>query len=369
MNEPAKQNLKSNRVASIDFFRGLTMFLLIGEFTGFFNVLTSPVFENSFLGMIGIQFHHHPWNGLRFWDLIQPFFMFIVGLSMPFAIGKRRSRGDSEGSVWLHVVKRSGLLIILGWALYCIGPGKITFQFQNVLVQIGITYFIAFLVMNKSGIFQILFSIALLLVMDLVYRFFPVEGFNEAFTPDKNPGAWLDILLNGEPSGGHWVSLNAVITSAHTIWGVLTGKLLISGKTDKQKMQILFLFSAICLLVGYLLDPICPIIKRISTASFVLVSGGYSILAMAIIYWLIDIKKWNPGKKFFIVVGMNPLFIYLFAHIGGAMLLYAVFYPFINVFSAFIGNAGVQFITSSMTWMSLWYICYFMYRKNVFIRI
>ena len=66
------------RIVSLDFFRGLTMFLLIAEFTTLFNQLTSPGLEGTWIAAIGHQFHHHPWAGLRFWDLIQPFFMFIV---------------------------------------------------------------------------------------------------------------------------------------------------------------------------------------------------------------------------------------------------------------------------------------------------
>lgn len=369
MINPANIQAKSKRLASIDFFRGLTMFLLIGEFTGLFGVLVDPQFKGTVIHAIGNQFHHHPWHGLRFWDLIQPFFMYIVGLSMPFSIGKRISRGDTQKSILSHVLKRSFLLIILGWALYCIGPGKITFQFQNVLVQIGITYLIAFLIMKKSNLFQILFSIGIIILMDLVYRFFPVNGFNEAFTPDRNFGAYIDFKLNGGLSGGHWVSVNAIITSAHTIWGVLTGKLLLSKKPGSEKIKIMLLFGALCLISGYLLDPLSPIIKRISTSSFVLVSGGYSILVMALSYWMIDIKKWNPGLVFFSVVGMNPLFIYLFAHVGGADLINNIFIPFTRAVFFFSNEIFIQGINNLLCWFFLWYICYFLYRKKVFIKI
>ena len=108
-------------------------------------------------------------------------------------MGKRISRGDSGKAIWTHVLKRSFLLMVLGWALIASVSGKITFQFQNVLFQIGISYLIAFLIMEKSGLFQILFSVGLIILMDLVYRFFPVEGFNEAFVPDRNSGAFIDL--------------------------------------------------------------------------------------------------------------------------------------------------------------------------------
>ena len=141
-------NFSKSRIASIDFFRGLTMFLLIGEFTELFSILTNEELNGSLIYTFAMQFHHHPWHGLRFWDLIQPFFMFIVGLSMPIAIGRRIERGDSKRKIWIHVLQRSVLLILLGWALYCIGPGKITFHFQNVLAQLAVTYLVAFFMRN-----------------------------------------------------------------------------------------------------------------------------------------------------------------------------------------------------------------------------
>ena len=68
-----------SRLMSLDFFRGFTMFLLIGESTHIYDLLVAPALNGTLISTIGLQFHHHPWNGLRFWDLIQPFFMFIVG--------------------------------------------------------------------------------------------------------------------------------------------------------------------------------------------------------------------------------------------------------------------------------------------------
>src|SRR5437867_13426483 len=84
-----------SRLMSLDFFRGLTMFLLIAESTRIYDLLVAPEFNGTLISTIGTQFHHHPWNGLRFWDLIQPFFMFIVGVAMPFSIGKRWEHGDN----------------------------------------------------------------------------------------------------------------------------------------------------------------------------------------------------------------------------------------------------------------------------------
>jgi len=111
------------RVNSVDFFRGLTMFLLAGESSLLYEHFQS--FEGGFMQFLATQFSHHEWHGLHFWDLIQPFFMFIVGVSIPFAVANRIKKGDSGRSLTLHALKRSLLLLFFGWALYCIGPGKI----------------------------------------------------------------------------------------------------------------------------------------------------------------------------------------------------------------------------------------------------
>ena len=360
---------KTGRLLSLDFYRGLTMFLLIAEFSQLFHYLTVPELEGTIIYAIGKQFHHVKWVGLHFWDLIQPFFMFIVGVAMPLSFANRRRKGATEGSIRKHVIKRSLLLLLLGWALYCIDPGKIVWRFQNVLAQLGVTYFIAWLIMNRSVKFQIVFSIFLLIITEAIYRFFPLEGFNQPFVAGHNFGAWFNILISGQEDGGHWAMFNAIPTAAHTIWGVLAGMLLMSDKSDKEKLKILAIAGLAGLVLGYGLSGVTPIIKRISTSTFVLASGGWSLLALALSYWLIDMKKYQKGVLFFAVVGMNPLFIYLFSHVGGANLVRKVFLPFSNALFGWTGELGAAIVLSTIVWFALWYICWWMYKKSVFIRI
>lgn len=360
---------KNERLLSVDFFRGITMFLLIGEFTHMFTYMTDPRFEGSLLYFIGTQLHHHPWHGLRFWDLVQPFFMFIVGVAIPLSSMKRAAAGQSNAKMLRHALGRAGLLLLMGWALYCIGPGEITFRFQNVLAQLSVTYFVAFLLRKRQVWVQVLFSVAVLVVTEGLYRMFSIPGFDQPFTPDKNFGAWFDLLISGELSGGHWVSFNAIPTIAHTIWGVLVGKLLIGPASPRRKMMLMLVPGVLLLAAGYLLDPVTPIIKRISTSTFVLASGGWSILVMAFSYWVIDVKGYRDWSRFFAIVGMNPLFIYIFAHVGGADLVFNVFKPFTYFLMSWTDEIYGKILTSALTWMFLWYICYWMYRKKIFIRI
>ena len=370
MNETTNSSdLTNERLVSLDFFRGLTMLLLTAESTELFAHFVSPELEGSFLHWFGTQFHHVPWEGLRFWDLIQPFFMFIVGVAMPFSLASRTERGQTHAGLTGHAIKRSLLLLFLGWALYCIGSGQIVFQFQNVLAQLSVTYLLAYLIMNQSAKFQILFSLVLLALTEAIYRGFWVEGFNHPFTPNENFGTWLDLQYGGENLGGHWVSFNALPTAAHTIWGVLAGQLLMSRRTAKEKLKILILAGAIGLVVGYGLSPVTPIIKRIATSTFVLASGGWTLLALAFSYWLIDVMQQKKWALAFVVVGMNPLFIYLFCHLGGANMAREIVAPFVQALFGSTSDITLHIVTSLAALFVLWYLCYWLYKNKVFIKI
>ena len=264
---------QSERVLSIDFFRGVTMFLLIGESTRMFHHL-GTISDSGVINFIATQLTHHEWNGLNFWDLIQPFFMTIVGVAIPFSIAARQKKGESNGAILRHAIKRSFILLLLGWGVYCIGPGKIVWRFQDVLAQLSVTYLVAFLLVNKSVRFQISFTIIILLLIDLAYRFFPVEGFNQPWVAYKNLGAWFNQLVEGTDKTSIWATLNFVSTTAHTVWGALVGKLLISKKSSNDKIKILCATGFLCLLIGFSLDwfHITPIIKKIATSSFVFAS-------------------------------------------------------------------------------------------------
>lgn len=361
----------NGRITSVDFFRGITMFLLVGDSTGLYGHIEA--IENSrVMHFIGVQLSHHEWHGLHFWDLIQPFFMFIVGVAIPFAVANRKRKGDSDSVIWLHTLKRAFLLLFFGWALYCIGPGTIVFRFQNVLAQLSVTYLVAFLIMRKSFSFQLTFTLVILLLTDLAYRFFPVEGFNHPWVPYENLGAWVNNKIEGVDKASIWASLNAIPTIAHTVWGVLCGLLLMSDKPEKTRIRMLVVAGLAGLLIGYTFDlfNITPIIKKIATASFVFASGGWSVLALCFCYWLIDVKKiFTRGSKFFIIVGMNSIFIYLFMHVGGSGILAEIFTPFTKALFSWSGELTVALMTSLAVWAALWYICYWLYKNRVFVKI
>jgi predicted acyltransferase len=358
------------RITSVDFFRGLTMFLLAGEAAQLYEHFNQS--DNGIMQFFGTQLSHHEWHGLHFWDLIQPFFMFIVGVAIPFAVANRLKKGDSLSTIRAHAIRRALLLLFLGWALYFTDAGRLVFRFQNVLAQLSVTYLVAFLIRNKSFRFQLIFTFVILLLIDLAYRFFPVENFNHPWVNFENLGAWFNNKIEGVDKASEWASLNFISTTAHTVWGVLCGKLLMSDRTPAKKIQMLTAAGLSGLAIGYSLDllNITPIIKKIATSSFVFASGGWAILALTFSYWLIDVRKqFIKGSKMFIIVGMNSIFIYMFFSIGGAGLLTRILRPFSKLLFSWGGDLTVAVITSLSVWAAMWYLCYWLYKNKLFIKI
>ena len=166
------------------------------------------------------------------------------------------------------------------------------------------------------------------------------------------------------------MSFNAVSTTTHTIWGVLVARLMMGDRPDIKKFRIIVISGIALLIVGYALNPVIPIIKRISTSSFVIASGGWTLIAMALSFWIIDIRKNTKLILFFNIVGMNSLFIYLFAHVGGARFIEPVLHPFTYaLLGGWAGEATAEIVTSLLLWMALWYICYWLYRRKIFVKI
>lgn len=357
-----KPHTEQERVLSVDFFRGFTMFLLVANFGQLFN----PASDNAAEAFLGGQLDHAEWSGLKFWDLIQPFFMFIVGVSMPFSFQKKWNRGDSWNKTFRSALRRSLLLLFLGWV---ISSSPTYSTFTNVLAQLSVTYFIAFLFMRKPILWQLVISVALVIMSDLIYQLWPVAGFDQPYTADHNFGSWVDIFLTGSLSEDRWVAFNAIPTTAHTMWGVICGLVLMKDRTPERKLTALFTAGLIALVIGYSLSLYIPIIKRVCTSSFIFASGGWSVVALAISYWLIDIKNLKKTGFFFAIVGMNPLFIYLFTHSGGRDMLMSFLNPVIPRIFSWTNPQTIDVINVLLIAAMLWYICYFLYRKKVFIRI
>ena len=360
----------SKRLVSLDTFRGLTMFLLIAEAALVYDSLLEAFPEPGFLNSFFTQFTHHPWNGLRFWDLIQPFFMFIVGVAMPFSLNKRLANHADRSQVTKHMLKRCLLLFLFGTGLHCIYSGELVFELWNVLTQLSFTILVTYFLINQSWKIQLGVSIGLLILTEILYRMYnPAVPYEHG----TNFGNYMDMILMGKINNGGWVAINCIPTAAHTIWGAICGNILLSKKTDQEKIKLFLIAGIAGLVLGYGLDllGITPIIKRISTSSFALASGGWALIALAFSFWLIDVKKYQSKAFPFIIVGMNSIFIYLFAEILGHRWLNRTVGIFTKGFLEPLGfgEHGLRIITALCTLALMWGLCYFLYRKKIFFRI
>ena len=368
----ADQSAKG-RLVSLDVMRGMIMILLCAESCRVYEAIMHIDPEQPMGGLI-TQFFHHPWHGLRFWDLVQPAFMFMAGAAMYISYSRKLEKGQSWGDNLPHILIRSLKLFICGVALHCIYADKPVWELWNVLTQLSFTMIIAYLIINRSYTWQLLFSICLLLLTEVLYRGVLMPGFDQPFAEGKNFGAYADTLLMGKINSDGWVTINCLPTAAHTIWGVLAGKLLISGNTASYKIKTLVIMGIIALIFGFSLDlsGITPIIKRISTSSFVLVSGGWVLLILAAVYWLVDVKNNVKYTWIFTVVGMNAIFIYLFFETVGVQWLngkVAIFsgdllHLFLNV------PLNVAAVVSALAVLVVeWFLCYWLYQRNIFFKL
>ncbi|MFS4492700.1 acyltransferase family protein [Maribacter sp. 2308TA10-17] len=360
----------SKRLFSLDVFRGLTMFLLIAEAAGFHHNF-SELAEGMIFSGIAHQLHHHPWNGLRFWDLIQPFFMFIVGVAMPFSLRKRLATGNRSAAT-KHILRRCFLLFAFGVLLHCVYSHAVVWELWNVLVQLAFTILIAYAIMNLPHKFQIAISIGLLALTELLYRMYnpdaPYAQGHESF------GSYVDMLVMGLENDGYWVFINFIPTAAHTIWGVICGQILLSNTPAKDKIKPFLIWGTVILILGFALDllNITPIIKRIATSSFTLSSGGFAILTLTLFYWLIDVKN-NKNKwlKIFSVVGTNSIFIYLFSETVGVQW----FRDFGKIWTAGLfsplglSENLIMVINSLFVLFIFWYITYFLDKHKVYFKV
>ncbi len=357
------------RLTSLDFMRGLIMFLLALEGAGLYDTLyeASKGFPAEHLME---QFHHHPWNGLRFWDLIQPAFMFMSGTAMAYSVTGMTTRGLSKAERSIKMVKRCGWLFFWGVLNYAVRKKGLSFELWNVLTQLSFTILVAYLIFECNNRTQIFICLGILLLTEILYRYTAVPGFDQPFTDQHNFGNYVDLLLMNKINKGGWVAINCLPTAVHTIAGALVGKMLMKASTNKIKTLIYWGIG--CLVLGYGLDlmSITPIIKKIATTSFTIASLGWCLLLLAACYHVIDIRGRKNNLNFFLIIGMNSIFIYLFFEIVGARW----FNDYINaiVYGLFINHIPelmVNIISSLTIFMLEWGLCLFLYRKKIFFRL
>jgi len=372
----ANENLSAapvGRLLSLDVMRGMIMIFLAGESCLVYVALKDMSANGTYQQVTDFLFQHHKWNGLHLWDLIQPAFMLMAGSALYISYHNKSLKGVSWEENFKHVAIRCFKLFLLGTAIHCVDKGKLVWELWNVLTQLSFTTIIAYLIIRKSSSFQIAFSIGLLILTEVLYRFAAPSGYDEPFVMGKNFGSYIDMLVMGKINPNGWVFINILPTAAHTIWGVVAGKLLVSQDTSSEKIKKLLIAAAFGLLIGFGLDwtHVTPIIKRIATSSFTLASGGWVLMFMAFLYWLVDVKKINRYAWLFVVVGMNSIFIYMFFETVG----YHWLDGFVAIFvKGFTGLAGVPekiqaLLSALVTLFAECYLCYWLYKRKIYIKL
>jgi predicted acyltransferase len=359
---------QSKRLMSVDALRGFDMFWIIGGsfiITGLGKAIGGPV------AALTPQFEHVRWEGLHFLDLIWPLFMFIVGVSIPLSIEKRKEEGATKRSLYFHAVRRAIILFVIGMALQ---GGLLKWDLTklypcySVLHGIAAGYLIAVAVVielrpKMQGIIIGIFLLVYWAVIELV----PVPGIGAGvLTPDGNVATWVDQMVLGRFHYGEntWF-LSYIAFASSVLLGVMAGRLLMLPYSGKTKVLALTGAGMVCIALGLLWSLVFPIIKLLWTSSFVLVGGGFSFLMLALFYWIIEVLGFHRWAFFFSVIGMNSISVYVATSLISFKLIGNVFVgsllPRIGLWDDFVSSLAAVTI--------IWLVLYWMYRTKTFVKL
>ncbi|MFO0889554.1 MAG: DUF5009 domain-containing protein [Isosphaeraceae bacterium] len=348
--------------------------------------------------MLGLQVEHADWAGATLWDFIQPGFMFLVGVSLPFSIESRRARGQGFGVLFVHALWRSLVLVFLAVFLSSAWSQRTEWVFTNVLAQIGLGYPFLFLLAFTRGRTQWLSALGILAAYWLAFALHPLPGpdfdWKAAGVPDDWPhltgfaahweknanfaagfDRWfLNLFPRLTPfvfSEGGYQTLNFIPSLATMIFGVQAGRLLSSELSPGAKVMRL----AACGLVGIGLGlaiasaGLCPIVKRIWTPSWTIYSAGVVALALACFHAVIEMMGWRRWSFPLVVAGMNAIALYcLWQLTGGFITENARRHLGPRVFES-LGPACTPILERVTVLLVLWLFLLWMYRRRLFLRI
>jgi len=390
--------VSSTRLTSLDVFRGVTMLFMASE------ILEIPRAARQFPESAAARFlasmlDHRPWVGCVPWDLIQPAFMFMVGVALPFSLASRRARGHTFRGMFLHSVFRALILIALGIFLRSQSRSQTYFTFEDVLTQIGLGYVFLFLLAWTRPRTQALAAALILVGYWGAFAAYPLPtagfdtttvgvrsdwphnlaGFAAHWNKNTNVGSrfdqwFLNLFPRERPfvyNSGGYLTLNFIPSLATMIFGLLAGELLRGARAGPQKVRQLLAWGVAALAIGAALHVIgvCPIVKRIWTPSWAIFSAGWVVLFLAGFYYLVDLKGSRRWSVPFVVVGMNSIAIYVLVHVATeyvsrAFLIHFGAWPF-----GVLGPAFTPVILGACTLAVFWAILYWMYRRRIFVRI
>ena len=386
------------RLVSLDAYRGFVMFLMMAEVLRLSSV-AAALPASGFWQFLAHHQSHVAWVGCSLHDLIQPSFSFIVGVALPFSIASRLARGQSRLRLSLHAFWRALLLILLGVFLRSTGSGHTNWTFEDTLSQIGLGYGCLFLLGFRPVRDQWLAFAALLLGYWALFACWPLPGadfnwqatgvtadwpgnlagFAAHWNKNTNPawafdGWFLNLFPRTKPflcNVGGYATLSFIPTLGTMLLGLLAGNVLRSDRAPWAKVRWLAIAGVIGLVAGELLgwSGLCPVVKRIWTPSWVLFSGGWCLLLLAAAYAVIDLRGRKGWTFPLVVIGMNSIAAYCFAHlfeefVGKNLTIHLG----AGVFKV-CGEAYAPLLHGAAVLLVFWLILFWMYRRKIFLRI
>ena len=397
------------RLTSLDAFRGATMLFMASE------ILRIPSLARAYpdspvARFLASMLDHRQWVGCAPWDLIQPAFMFMVGVSLPFSVASRRARGQSFQQMLVHSVFRAVMLVALGIYLRSDGRALTYFTFEDVLTQIGLGYVFLFLLAWTRPRAQWTAALLILFGYWLAFALYPLppEGFDTrsvgvpADWPHKLAGfaqhwdkntnlaqavdVWfLNLFPRESPflfNRGGYLTLNFVPSLATMIFGLIAGGWLrtrtIAASTgtapaDRGLAAIrpLLVWGVAGLAAGAALHMlgICPIVKRIWTPAWTLFSTGWVVLILAAFYYVVDLRGHRRWTFPLLVVGMNSIAMYVIVHVATDYMFETLTTHFGRNVLTVVAKPFMPIVLGAVTLLVFWLTLLWMYRRRVFIRI
>ena len=367
------QPVSSQRLYSLDALRGFDMFWIMGAeeiFHALAKATGSPFWE-----VIANELTHPAWNGFHFYDLIFPLFLFMAGVATPFSVGRELEKGKNKNELLLRVIKRGLILVLLG-IIYNNGlmiKPLDQIRFGSVLGRIGLAYMFANIIyLYTKQRTQIAWFCFLLIGYWLMLKFNSAPGYPRGdLSMEGNFASYLDRhLIPGklylgihDPEG-----LTSTIPAIGTgLLGIMAGNFLKNSDFSGQKKSLsLFISGLIFIGLAHLWDLDFPINKNLWSSSFVLNVGGYSLVLLGIFYYTIDVLGYKKWAFFFKVIGMNSILIYL----SGAFINWTyTTNGFFQWLGQLIGNPYNAVAMAICYVLVKWAFLYFMYKKNVFLRV
>jgi heparan-alpha-glucosaminide N-acetyltransferase len=389
--------LKSERLLSLDAFRGTIMLLMASSGFGFAEI-SRRFPESGFWSFLGHHTEHAQWVGCTLWDLIQPGFMFMVGVALPWSISNRRARGENVRSMFRHALVRSLVLILLAVFITSAWSKRTEWIFTNVLAQIGAGYPFLFLLAFTAIRTQWLTALAILFVYWLAFAMHPLPALDFNWSSVGVPESWphlsgfaahwnksaniatafdrwfLNLFPRETPwthSVGGYQTLNFIPSLATMIFGLLAGEFLRRELPVDTKARRLAAVGLTAIIIGEILalSGICPIVKRIWTPSWAVFSAGWVAVLLAGFFAVIEWRGWKRWAFPLMVAGLNPIALYCLWQLMGRFVSENFKRHFGSGVFELLGAAYAPFLERVLILLVFWLILFWVYRRRIFLRV